>query len=75
MGDSNGKNNSKKLVVDNIADIKDFKKVLRTKTNVLVCFYSNYKKSQDVIKVLKEVADNIKGEGTMVLVDCGGYVL
>ncbi|KAJ8949948.1 hypothetical protein NQ314_008087, partial [Rhamnusium bicolor] len=64
------KTGNRKLVIDNIVDIKDFKKLLRTKTNVLVCFYNSYKQSQNVIKVFKEVADNIKGEGTMVLVDC-----
>ncbi|XP_056642499.1 protein disulfide-isomerase A5 [Diorhabda sublineata] len=63
---------NKKLVIENIADIKDFKKLLRTKTNILICFYNNYKQSQNVIKVFKEVADNIKGEGTMVLIDCKG---
>lgn len=62
------------LVVDNLDDIKDFKKLLRTKTNVLVCFYNDYKGSQNVIKLFKEVAGNIKGEGTMVLLDCSGYV-
>lgn len=66
-----GKSN-KNVVVDSITDIKDFKKLLRTKTNVLICFYNNYKQSQNVIKVFKDVADVIKGEGTMALVDCTG---
>ncbi|XP_018565314.1 protein disulfide-isomerase A5 [Anoplophora glabripennis] len=63
---------NKKLVLDNIADIKDFKKLLRTKTNVLVCFFNSPKQAQNVIKVFRDVADNIKGEGTMALVDCSG---
>ncbi|CAH1155033.1 unnamed protein product [Phaedon cochleariae] len=63
---------NKKLIVDEVGDIKDFKKILRTKTNVLVCFHNSYKESQNVIKLFKEVANNIKGEGTMVLVDCSG---
>ncbi|KAG5877126.1 hypothetical protein JTB14_031279 [Gonioctena quinquepunctata] len=66
------KTNQKKLIVDNLVDIKDFKKILRTKTNVLVCFYNSYKQSQNVIKTFKDVGDNIKGEGTMVLIDCSG---
>ncbi|XP_072385588.1 protein disulfide-isomerase A5-like [Diabrotica undecimpunctata] len=64
--------NNKKLIIENIADIKDFKKLLRTKTNVLICFYNNYKQSQNVIKVFKDVTENIKGEGTMALIDCSG---
>lgn len=53
-------------------DVKDFKKLLRTKTNVLVCFTSNLKQSGGVVKVLKEAAVAVKGQGTLVLVDCSG---
>lgn len=66
-------NNAKiknKSVVDNIVDIKDFKKLLRTKTNVLVCFVNNFKEPSNLIAVFKEVAEEIKGQGTMVLIDC-----
>lgn len=61
---------NQKLVLDNVGDIKDFKKLLRTKTNVLVCFYNSQKDAQNVIKLFKEVADSIKGEGTLAVVDC-----
>ncbi|KAJ8917992.1 hypothetical protein NQ315_011445 [Exocentrus adspersus] len=63
---------NKKLVLDNITDIKDFKKLLRTKTNILVCFYNSQKQAQNVIKVFRDVAENVKGEGTLALVDCSG---
>ncbi|CAH0559634.1 unnamed protein product [Brassicogethes aeneus] len=63
---------NKNNVIENVVDIKEFKKLIRTKTNVLVCFYNSYKQSQNVIKVFKEVAGNIKGIGTMVLIDCSG---
>lgn len=63
------------LVLEDVDDIKEFKKLLRTKTNVLVCFYNDHRGSQSVIKLFKEVAANIKGQGTMVLVDCSGYVV
>ncbi|KRT80104.1 Thioredoxin [Oryctes borbonicus] len=63
-------NNSKNQIVENVIDIKDFKKILRTKTNVLVCFTSSMKQSANLIKVFKEAAVVIKGQGTMVLVDC-----
>lgn len=53
-------------------EIKDFKKLLRTKTNVLVCFYNSLKQTQNILKVLKEAANIIKGQGTMVTIHCGG---
>lgn len=55
-------------------DIKEFKKLLRTKTNVLVCFTSSTKQSTDVLKAFKEAAQIVKGQGTMVLVDCSRFV-
>lgn len=66
------KNNNKNVAIDNLADIKDFKKLLRTKTNVLVCYTNSLKQSGQIIKVFKEAAVVIKGHGTMVLVDCSG---
>lgn len=68
-------NNAKtktKSTIDNITDFKDFKKLLRTKTNILVCFSRSFKESSQIIKIFKDVAESIKGEGTMVLVDCSG---
>ncbi|CAH1107569.1 unnamed protein product [Psylliodes chrysocephalus] len=63
---------NKKSTTEDIADIKDFKKLLRTKTNILACFYNSFKESQHVIKLFRDVTENIKGEGTMVIVDCSG---
>jgi hypothetical protein len=45
---------SKNAVVDNVYDIKDFKKIIRTKTNVLVCYTSSIKQTAQVIKVFRE---------------------
>lgn len=66
------KNSNKNIVIDNIVDARDFKKLLRTKTNVLVCFTSSPKLSSAAIKSFKEAAQIVKGQGTMVLVDCSG---
>ncbi|XP_046625601.1 protein disulfide-isomerase A5 [Neodiprion virginianus] len=66
------KQKNQKTVIDDIADLKDFKKLLRTKNNVLVCFVTSQKQSSEVLKVFEEAADVIKGSGTMVLVDCAG---
>lgn len=68
------KTNNKNVVIDNIIDARDFKKLLRTKTNVLVCFTNSLKLSNVAIKNFKEAAEIVKGQGTMVLVDCSGYV-
>lgn len=72
---SNAKSNNKNVVIDNITDARDFKKLLRTKTNVLVCFTSSLKQSAPAIKIFKEAAQIVKGQGTMVLVDCSGCVI
>lgn len=71
---SNAKTNTKNVIVDNITDLRDFKKLLRTKTNVLVCFTSSLKQSAPAIKAFKEAAQIVKGQGTMVLIDCTGCV-
>ncbi|CAH2103869.1 unnamed protein product [Euphydryas editha] len=62
----------KTSVISDIDDIKDFKKLLRTKINVLVLFMNNYKASQSTLEVFKEVADNMKGQATLVAIDCSG---
>ena len=57
-----------KASVEDIVEHKDFKKLLRTKNNVLVYFFD--KPSKNLITVLREVADKVKGTGTLVSVDC-----
>lgn len=66
-----GKQNSKSSI-EEISDIKDFKKVLRTKNNVLACFIKSPKEASSILKVFNEAADIIKGQGTMLQVDCSG---
>ena len=51
---------TEKSLVETIKDQKDFKKVLRTKNNVLSIFYNNLKKTGDVIKLLDEVSVDVK---------------
>ena len=58
-----------KSLIEEINDQKDFKKLLRTKTNVLVVFHSSAI-DVDLSKVLKEAAEMVKGIGTIVNVDC-----
>ncbi|XP_077301808.1 protein disulfide-isomerase A5 isoform X2 [Arctopsyche grandis] len=66
-------NKQKSTVIDDVVEIKDFKQLLRTKTNVMVCFISSPSPDNaNVIKSFKEAAAVIKGHGTMLLVDCNG---
>lgn len=59
-----------KNVINDIVDIKDFKKLLRTKNNVLTLFIKSVKQNSNIIKVFEETAEIIKGQGTMILIDC-----
>ena len=55
-----------------MADVKDFKKLLKTRTSVLVCFTRSTKDSAALLKLLAGVAETIRGTGAIVAVDCGG---
>lgn len=63
---------SLKSPVEEVSDAKDLKKILRTKNNVLVCFISSEKEATNILKIIKETADSIKGQGTMLVVECSG---
>jgi len=56
-------------IVQEISDHKEFKKLLKTKTNVLIYFFDK-PTSGKLINVLREVGDKVKGTGTIVSVDC-----
>ncbi|XP_055549541.1 protein disulfide-isomerase A5 [Wyeomyia smithii] len=64
------KTNSKNAVVEGITDMKELKKLFRTKNNVLVLFVSSLKEAQATVIAFREAAEVIKGQGTMVLLDC-----
>lgn len=55
-----------------ISDHKEFKKILRTKTNVLILYVESTKASKALINICQEVAANVKGTGSIFLVNCGG---
>ena len=59
---------STKISLTEIVDHKDFKKLLRTKTNVLV-FYTN--KNTNLVGILEKVAEKVKGSGTVASINCG----
>ncbi|XP_023938732.2 protein disulfide-isomerase A5 [Bicyclus anynana] len=60
----------KTSVISDVNDIKEFKKLLRSKTNILVLYVNNNRSSQNVSDVFKEAADNMKGQATLVAIDC-----
>jgi len=68
----NSSKKSSKNLIESVADHKDFKKILRTKNNVFVCFSSGAKASSKIIKILEDVAQDVKGLGTILSVDCNG---
>lgn len=57
-------------MIEDVTDIKEMKKIFRTKNNVLVLYTTNVKETQNTIKILRDAADLIKGQGTAILVDC-----
>lgn len=67
-----GKSHTKSAVIEDIADIKDLKKLLRTKNNVLVMYVASLKEAAAGVKAFRDAAQLIKGLGTMALLDCSG---
>ncbi|RZF47675.1 hypothetical protein LSTR_LSTR006311 [Laodelphax striatellus] len=55
-----------------MSDHKELKQLLRTKTNVLLSFIASPKLAEKSLKVVNEAAEAVRGEGTMVLIDCSG---
>lgn len=64
------KTNSKSSVIDDVYDVKELKKIFRTKNNVLVLYVSGSKETQSTRKIFREAAEVIKGQGSMILIDC-----
>nr|XP_040232227.2 protein disulfide-isomerase A5 [Anopheles coluzzii] len=60
----------KSPVIDNITDMKELKKLFRTKTNVLILFVAGMKDNNALLASFRDAAHAVKGQGTMVLLDC-----
>lgn len=58
-------------LIEKISDQKDFKKLLRTRTNVLVLYSKSGAAAESQLRLLSDVADAVKGIGTIAWVDCG----
>ncbi|XP_056292474.1 protein disulfide-isomerase A5 [Pseudoliparis swirei] len=58
-------------LIEKVSDHKDFRKLLRTRTNVLVLFTSAAPSGDSHLKLLSDVAQTLKGQGTIAWVNCG----
>ena len=65
---TSGASNFKQVVT--ISDQKEWKKLLKTRTNVLTLFTSGEKHVASFLPTFDAVADRIRGKGTLVYVDC-----
>ncbi|CAH2305011.1 disulfide-isomerase A5 [Pelobates cultripes] len=58
-------------LIEKIDDHKDFKKLLRTRNNVLVLFSKSAPAAERQLKLLSDVAQDVKGRATVSWIDCG----
>uniref|UniRef100_A0A8C7M6L0 Protein disulfide isomerase family A, member 5 n=1 Tax=Oncorhynchus mykiss TaxID=8022 RepID=A0A8C7M6L0_ONCMY len=54
-----------------VSDHKDLKKLLRTRSNVLVLYTKSATSGDSKFKLLSDVAQVVKGQGTIAWVNCG----
>lgn len=66
-----GKKKIDKSAIVEVNDIKPFKKLQRTHTNLLVLFAQSERDASTRFDVLLEVAEEMKGKGTIAYVNCG----
>ncbi|KAH3868473.1 hypothetical protein DPMN_031623 [Dreissena polymorpha] len=59
-----------KSLIDSVDDLKEFKKFLRTKTNLLVIFTKSENAASKLMPMFDGVAEDIKGKGSLAIVDC-----
>ena len=59
-----------KCLVIPLANHKEFKKLLRSKTNMMVIFVADVKKPADVSAVVGEASSKVRGLATCITIDC-----
>lgn len=60
----------KSTVVTDIVVMKEYKKMLKSKTNVLILFVNQPKAAHIVSDVVREAAEAMKGQATLAIIDC-----
>ncbi|CAL1531200.1 unnamed protein product [Lymnaea stagnalis] len=69
---SNAQNNkNRKSLIIRVDDVKEFKKLLRTKTNLLVICAQSEKATAKVMQLFEQVAEEMKGKATLAYINCG----
>ncbi|OCT60909.1 hypothetical protein XELAEV_18046933mg [Xenopus laevis] len=58
-------------LIERISDHKDFKKLLRTRNNVLVLYSKSASVAEQQLKLLSNIAQDVKGRATLSWIDCG----
>uniref|UniRef100_A0A8C7FB00 Protein disulfide isomerase family A, member 5 n=1 Tax=Oncorhynchus kisutch TaxID=8019 RepID=A0A8C7FB00_ONCKI len=58
-------------LIEKVSDHKDLKKLLRTRSNVLVLYTKSATSGDSKFKLLSDVAQVVKGQGTIAWVNCG----
>ncbi|XP_061861138.1 LOW QUALITY PROTEIN: protein disulfide-isomerase A5 [Colius striatus] len=58
-------------LIEKISDHKDFKKLLRTRNNILVLYSKSAAAAESSLRLLSSVAQEVKGRGTIGWIDCG----
>ncbi|KAM4626318.1 protein disulfide-isomerase A5 [Discoglossus pictus] len=58
-------------LIEKINEHKDFKKLLRTRNNVLVLYSKSAQAAERQLKLLSDVAQDVKGRATISWIDCG----
>ena len=56
--------------VNTVDDYKAWKKVLKTRTNVLVLFANGEKNARGILPIFEKVAYEVRGQGTLLFIDC-----
>jgi len=57
--------------IKNVDNLKQYKKLLKTHTNVLTIYSKNEKSVLNMLKFSEDVAKEIRGLGTIVYINCG----
>lgn len=53
-----------------VSDLKEWKKLLKTRNNVLALFADSKNSVSDFLPMLEKVAQEVRGKGTLVFIDC-----
>uniref|UniRef100_V5GM30 Putative thioredoxin/protein disulfide isomerase n=2 Tax=Ixodes ricinus TaxID=34613 RepID=V5GM30_IXORI len=69
---ADAKKSSGRDLIEDIVDMKQYKKLLRTKKNVMILYTRSAKDAVEPLKICSDVALELKGQATLASVDCSG---